>query len=46
MGPGRYRATMAVRSSMDWGRRPTHTPVMPADSIWNTPLVFPAESIS
>ena len=31
---------------MDWGRRPTHTPVMPADSIWNTPLVLPAVSIS
>ena len=37
---------MAVRSSMDWGFSPTHTPVIPADSIWNTPLVFPWVSIS
>ena len=37
---------MAVRSSMVWGLSPTHTPVMPADSIWNTPLVFPAVSMS
>ena len=37
---------MAVMSSMFWGRRPTHTPVMPADSIWNTPEVLPAEIIS
>ena len=36
---------MAVMSSMFWGRRPTHTPVMPADSIWNTPEVLPSESI-
>ena len=45
MGPGRYRAMMAVMSSMFWGLRPTHTPVMPADSIWNTPEVRPSASI-
>ena len=45
MGPGRYRAMMAVMSSMFWGFRPTHTPVMPADSIWNTPEVLPSDSI-
>ena len=37
---------MAVRSSTDWGFRPTHTPVMPADSIWNTPPVRPWVSMS
>ena len=36
---------MAVMSSMFWGLRPTQTPVMPGDSIWNTPEVFPSESI-
>ena len=36
---------MAVISSMFWGLRPTQTPVMPADSIWNTPEVLPSESI-
>ena len=36
---------MAVISSMLWGFRPMHTPVMPADSIWNTPEVRPSESI-
>ncbi len=36
---------MAVMSSMSWGLRPTHTPVIPADSIWKTPQVFPSESI-
>ena len=36
---------MAVMSSMFWGLRPTHTPVIPADSIWNTPEVRPSESI-
>ena len=46
MGPGRYRAMMAVMSSMVWGFRPTHTPVMPADSIWNTPEVFPSPSMA
>ena len=33
MGPGRYSAITAVMSSMLWGFSPTHTPVMPADSI-------------
>ena len=33
MGPGRYRAMMAVMSSMLWGFRPRQTPVMPEDSI-------------
>ena len=36
---------MAVMSSMSLGLRPTHTPVIPADSIWNTPQVRPSESI-
>ena len=36
---------MAVISSMLWGFSPTQTPVMPVDSIWNTPLVLPSESI-
>ena len=46
MGPGRYRAMTAVMSSMLLGFSPTHTPVIPADSIWNTPEVFPAEIMS
>ena len=33
MGPGRYRAMMAVRSSMEVGFIWTQTPVMPPDSI-------------
>ena len=33
IGPGRYRAMMAVMSSMLWGFSPRHTPVMPEDSI-------------
>ena len=45
MGPGRYRATMAVRSSIEVGFMLTQTPVMPADSIWNTPWVFPSASM-
>ena len=45
MGPGRYRAMMAVMSSMFWGFSPTHTPVIPGDSIWNTPEVRPSDSI-
>ena len=45
IGPGRYRAMMAVISSISFGLRPTHTPVMPADSIWNTPQVRPSDSI-
>ena len=45
MGPGRYRAMTAVMSSMDLGLSPTHTPVMPTDSSWNTPLVCPSVSI-
>ena len=45
MGPGRYRAMMAQMSSMLLGFSPTHTPVIPADSIWNTPEVRPSESI-
>ena len=28
------------------GLRPTHTPVMPADSSWNTPEVLPSESMA
>ena len=35
----------AVMSSMLCGRRPVHTPVMPALSSWNTPEVFPSESM-
>ena len=46
IGPGRYRAMMAVMSSMFWGFSPRHTPVMPEDSIWNTPPVLPWVSIS
>ena len=46
MGPGRYRATMAVMSSMELGFMLMHTPVMPADSSWNTPWVLPSESIA
>ena len=45
-GPGRYRAMTAVMSSMFWGFSPTHTPVIPVDSIWNTPEVCPREIIS
>ena len=37
---------MMERSSMDCGFSPTQTPVMPDDSIWNTPDVFPCVSIS
>ena len=37
---------MAVMSSMFWGFSPRHTPVMPEDSIWNTPPVLPWVSIS
>ena len=36
---------IAVISSIFCGLSPTHTPVMPGDSIWNTPEVFPSESI-
>ena len=46
MGPGRYSATMAVRSSMEVGFMLTHTPVMPADSSWKTPWVFPSASMA
>ena len=45
MGPGRYSATTAVMSSMDCGRRPVTTFVMPADSSWNTPMVLPWPSM-
>ena len=45
IGPGRYSATIAVRSSMDVGFMFMHTPVMPADSSWNTPWVLPSASI-
>ena len=37
---------IAVISSMLRGFSPTQTPVMPALSSWNTPLVLPADSIS
>ena len=30
---------------MVWGFSPTHTPVMPVDSIWNTPEVRPSDSM-
>ena len=46
MGPGRYRAITAQMSSMFLGLRPMHTPVMPADSSWNTPEVLPSDSIA
>ena len=45
IGPGRYSATIAVISSMELGFMLMQTPVIPADSIWNTPEVFPSESI-
>ena len=37
---------MAVMSSMVWGFKPTHTLVMPPDSIWNTPEVLPSPSMA
>ena len=46
IGPGRYRATIAVISSMELGFMLTHTPVMPADSSWNTPWVLPSASMA
>ena len=46
IGPGLYRAITAVISSMLFAFRPTQTPVIPALSSWNTPLVLPAASIS
>ena len=46
MGPGRYRATIAVISSMELGFMLMHTPVMPADSSWNTPWVLPSDSMA
>ena len=46
MGPGRYNATIAVKSSMDVGRMDTQTPVMPALSSWNTPWVLPSATMA
>lgn len=46
IGPGRYSAITAVISSILCGFSPTHTPVMPVDSIWNTPAVCPREIMS
>ena len=34
---------MAVISSISFGFSPTQTPVIPADSIWNTPTVLPSD---
>ena len=46
MGPGRYKEIMAIRSSMPCASDCTSSRVMPADSNWNTPTVWPSASMS
>ena len=43
---GSQSATIAVISSIDVGFMFIQTPVMPADSNWNTPCVLPSASIA
>ena len=45
MGPGRYRATRAVRSSTLRGFAWVSSRFIPADSNWNTPTECPCPSI-
>ena len=43
MGPGRYRAFMAIRSSKQVGCSSIRERCMPADSNWNVPVVMPLQ---
>ena len=43
MGPGRYRAFIAIRSSMAVGFNFLRNSRIPDDSNWNTPIVSPFE---
>ncbi len=45
-GPGRCSATMGISSLKARGLSLSTRSVMPADSTWNTPSVFPLESRS
>jgi hypothetical protein len=40
IGPGRYRAFSAIRSSRQSGRALTSVSFMPPDSNWNTAVVL------
>ncbi len=45
IGPGRYSALAAIRSSIRLGFILASTSFIPPDSNWNTPLVSPCEKI-
>ncbi|CKR97229.1 Uncharacterised protein [Mycobacterium tuberculosis] len=44
IGPGRYSAFSAIRSSSRVGRASFSMPCMPRDSNWNTASVLPSEN--
>ena len=45
IGPGRYNANTAIKSSMFFGTSFINTSVIPELSNWKTPRVFPLANI-